>query len=116
MDILKFDKVSINNLVAAYYEVKEYEKAIEQGLTLIEQEKEYPNVHRHVARSYLRLGNIDKFKEHIDLAIQINPKYSMALMDRGIHLNQKGDIKTALQIVKDMEVIKKYFKDNEIDE
>ena len=114
LDILKFDKVSKNNLVAAYYELKEYEKALEQGLDLIKIDNDYPNVHRHVARAYFRMGNFEKFKEHIDLAIKLNPKYSLALMVSTLFQNE--DIKKALLFIEDTKLIKKYFKDNQIDE
>ena len=83
-------------------------------MDLIKIDNDYPNVHRHVARAYFRMGNFEKFKEHIDLAIKLNPKYSLALMDRGIHLNQNEDIKKALLFIEDTKLIKKYFKDNQI--
>lgn len=37
-------------------------------------------------------------------------------MDRGFYLNQNEDIKRALLIGEDMHLIKKYFKENQIDE
>jgi Tfp pilus assembly protein PilF len=69
---------SADTLAWAYYQKGVYELAIDLLEGAVKEKPQNPTYHYHLGLAYLKANKMVKAKEHLEQALQINPRYPHA--------------------------------------
>ena len=85
------------NLGIAYYESKEYEKAIETYKKAIVLKPDYYQAYNNIGIAYNSLKKVDDALESIKMSLTINPKNENAYNNLSVSLRLKGDMTGSIE-------------------
>jgi arylsulfatase A-like enzyme len=83
-------------LGGAYFELGQYDKAVEQCSAALQIKYNQPEVHSNLAAALYRKGQLDEAAKHYNEAIRIDPNYAEAHYKLGVVFAQQGKFDEAV--------------------